>query len=95
MKILIDLDDTLVNTTSLNNDAYNYALEKFGFKRINKNERITRDILNINNTFENNTILIFEWSMDGKKYWNHYLIGEKPIDFKTYCENMKKYGFDK
>ena len=48
MKILIDLDDTLVNTTSLNNDAYNYALEKFGLNRININERITRDVLNIN-----------------------------------------------
>jgi len=48
VKLLIDLDDTLVNTTSLNNDAYNYALEKFGFNRINKNERITREILNIN-----------------------------------------------
>ena len=34
MKLLIDLDDTLVNTTTLNNDAYNYALEKFGDKQI-------------------------------------------------------------
>lgn len=34
MKYLIDLDETLVNTTPLNNDAYNYALEKFGFNRI-------------------------------------------------------------
>ena len=28
MKLVVDLDDTLINTTSLNNDAYNYALEK-------------------------------------------------------------------
>lgn len=58
-------------------------------------ENRTTNILNINNNFENNTCLIFEWYIDGQKYWNHYLIGEKPIDFKTYCENMKKYGFDK
>ena len=28
MYYFIDLDDTLVNTTPLNNDAYNYALER-------------------------------------------------------------------
>ena len=43
IKYLIDLDETLVNTTPLNNDAYNYALEKFGFNRIITTNRITRD----------------------------------------------------
>ena len=43
MKYLIDLDETLVDTTTLNNDAYNYALEKFGFNRIITTNRITRD----------------------------------------------------
>lgn len=45
MVILIDLDDTLVNSTALNNDAYNYALEMFGYDRIVTDKRITREIL--------------------------------------------------
>ena len=48
MYYFIDLDDTLVNTTPLNNDAYNYALEKYGYQRINTTQRITRNILQIN-----------------------------------------------
>ena len=50
MKYLIDLDETLVNTTPLNNDAYNYALEKFGFGRIITENHITRDCLTIRDT---------------------------------------------
>lgn len=45
MKFFIDLDDTLVNSTNLNNDAYNYALENFGYERIITNNRITRETI--------------------------------------------------
>lgn len=45
MKYFIDLDDTLVNSTHLNNDAYNYALENFGYERIITNNRITRETI--------------------------------------------------
>ena len=47
MYYFIDLDDTLVNTTPLNNDAYNYALEKYGYQRLNTEQRITRENLKI------------------------------------------------
>lgn len=47
MYYFIDLDDTLVNTTPLNNDAYNYALEKYGYQRLNAEQRITRGNLKI------------------------------------------------
>lgn len=47
MYYFIDLDDTLINTTLLNNDAYNYALEKYGYQRINTTQRITRGNLKI------------------------------------------------
>ena len=47
MYYFIDLDDTLVNTTLLNNDAYNYALEKYGYQRRNTEQRITRGNLKI------------------------------------------------
>lgn len=46
MIIISDLDDTLVSSTALNNDAYNFALEKFGYPRIETNNRITRNNLN-------------------------------------------------
>jgi FMN phosphatase YigB (HAD superfamily) len=42
---VVDLDDTLVLTKNLNNDAYNYALEQNGQKRIKTAKRITRDNL--------------------------------------------------
>ena len=45
MVYVVDLDDTLVLTKNLNNDAYNYALEKHGQKRIKTSKRITRDNL--------------------------------------------------
>ncbi len=46
MKYIFDLYDTLVSSATLNNDAYNFALEEFGYCRINTNERLTRDKLN-------------------------------------------------
>ena len=45
MVYVVDLDDTLVLTKNLNNDAYNYALEKHGQKRIKITKRITREKL--------------------------------------------------
>lgn len=46
MKYIFDLDETLIQSTTLNNDAYNYALEKFGYPRTNTSERLTREKLN-------------------------------------------------
>lgn len=43
MKYFVDLDDTLINSTNLNNDAYNFALEKYGYSRIVTSERLTRE----------------------------------------------------
>ena len=37
--ILFDLDGTLIHSDTLNNDAYNYALEKFGYPQIFSPER--------------------------------------------------------
>lgn len=45
MKFTVDLDDTLVSSTQLNNDAYNFALEEFGYDRIVTDKRITRERL--------------------------------------------------
>lgn len=46
MKLIVDLDDALINSSRLNNDAYNYALEKFGYNRKLTNDRLTRANLN-------------------------------------------------
>ena len=45
MVYIVDLDDTLVLTKNLNNDAYNYALEQNGQSRIKTNKRLTRETL--------------------------------------------------
>ena len=45
MKFVVDLDDTLVSSTQLNNDAYNFALEEFGYDRIVTDKRITRELI--------------------------------------------------
>ena len=45
MVYVVDLDDTLVLTKNLNNDAYNFALEQNGKKRIITNNRLTRETL--------------------------------------------------
>ena len=46
MVYVVDLDDTLVLTKNLNNDAYNFALEQNGQKRIRTNNRLTRENFN-------------------------------------------------
>ena len=45
MVYVVDLDDTLVLTKNLNNDAYNFALEQNGYSRIKTNQRLTRENL--------------------------------------------------
>ena len=45
MVYVVDLDDTLVLTKNLNNDAYNFALEQNGQKRIKASKRLTRESL--------------------------------------------------
>ena len=43
MVYVVDLDDILVLTKNLNNDAYNFALEQNGQRRIKTNKRLTRE----------------------------------------------------
>lgn len=45
MKYLFDLDETLIHSDFLNCDAYNYALAKCGYLRIEDCLRLTRDSL--------------------------------------------------
>ena len=43
MVYVVDLDDTLVLTKNSNNDAYNFAFEQNGQRRIKTNNRLTRE----------------------------------------------------
>ena len=45
MNLVVDLDDTLIYTTFLNNDAYNFALERYGYPRLDCKNRISRKSL--------------------------------------------------
>ncbi len=47
MKVIVDMDDTLVATRDLNNDSYNYALEYYGYPRISNVLRINRNIIDV------------------------------------------------
>lgn len=42
---VFDLDNTLVFTDALNNEAYNFVLKKFGLSEIRNVERITREVV--------------------------------------------------
>lgn len=55
MIYVVDLDDTLVSSTSLNNDSYNFALEQYNFERLSTSARITRERLDFidNKTLKN------------------------------------------
>lgn len=44
-KYIFDLDNTLIYTNKLNNNAYNYALKKQGMSTIKGLTRITRDLV--------------------------------------------------
>ena len=42
---VFDLDNTLIFTDALNNEAYNFILKKFGLSEIQNVERITREVV--------------------------------------------------
>lgn len=81
MKYIIDLDDTLVYSTILNNDAYNYALEQYDLPRIKTTGRITRDNINNVNLFIRNKIIDIKqeyFSLEWLKY--RLVINQKLVD---------------
>lgn len=87
MTIICDLDDTLINTTQLNNDSYNYALEKFGFARIQTTERITRGSL----AFVDTNILE-KIVLEKQKYFNQNWLSYRTIINKPLLSKIKAAG---
>lgn len=60
MKVIVDMDDTLVATSELNNDSYNFALEYNGYPRIKKANRINRSLIDLDKIELQNIIQIKE-----------------------------------
>ena len=87
MKYLIDLDETLVNTTPLNNDAYNYALEKFGFNRIITESRITRNCLFIQDSNLLNDIIKLK-----QKYFMSNWLSYRVVVNHILLDKIKSFG---
>lgn len=89
MKYLIDLDDTIIYSTDLNNDAYNYALRKYHLKTLEKNGRITRE--DIKPTLIKSRIILTKQSyfcerwMPYRVIYNTALINKISIQNKNDC----------
>lgn len=87
MKYIFDLDETLIQSTTLNNDAYNYALEKFGYPRINTSERITREKLNFIPEE-----LLRKIIKEKQKYFTSEWLPYRIIINKELVKKLKEYG---
>lgn len=87
MKYIFDLDDTLIQSTSLNNDAYNYALEKYGYERIETGSRLTREKLKFI-SFEKLKKIIEEKQKYFTSEWLPYRVALN----SELIERIKKYG---
>ena len=48
-------------------------------------------IVKLSTYYSEQKILIFEWEVDGKRGYNHYLCGYPPISLEMYKSVMKKY----
>lgn len=87
MKYIFDLDDTLIYSTALNNDAYNYALEKFGYPRINTSKRLTREKLKFISSEKLKKII-----EEKQKYFTGEWLSYRVILNSELIERIKKYG---
>lgn len=88
MIIITDLDDTLIGSTLLNNDAYNYALERYGYKRIECNGRLTRKNIIKNKDFDKIIKL-------KQKYFNSLWLPYRVTINKTLLKIIKSNGPEK
>lgn len=87
MKLIVDLDDTLVNTTTLNNDAYNFSLEKHGYPRIKTKDRLTRDSLSFVNSNDLSKIIKTK-----QEYFTNKWLPYRTILNKVLIDKIKQNG---
>ncbi len=55
-------------------------------------ENRTAALTKLNIFYSEKKMLIFEWEIDGKREFNHYLCGYPPFDFEKYKSWMRKYN---
>lgn len=87
MKYIFDLDDTLIQSTTLNNDAYNYALEKFGYPRIDTKDRLTREKLKFIPEFKLEKII-----EEKQRYFTSEWLPYRVIFNSELIKKIKEYG---
>ncbi len=87
MKYIFDLDDTLIQSTTLNNDAYNYALEKFDYPRIDTKERLTREKLKFIPEFKLEKII-----EEKQRYFTSEWLPYRVIFNSELIKKIKEYG---
>lgn len=90
MNLVVDLDDTLVYTTFLNNDAYNFALEKYGYSRLDCRGRITRK--NLFNVKREDLQKIIQTKQD---YFSLKWLPYRAILNTQLMDKVKQNGLDK
>ena len=87
MKYIFDLDETLISSTALNNDAYNYALEKYGYRRVNTNDRVTRKNLEFISA-----MLLDKVISEKQRYFTSKWLPYRVILNNNLIDKMKRYG---
>lgn len=101
MIYIVDLDDTLVSSTTLNNDSYNFALEQYNFERLSTKDRITREKLEfIDNRTLKNVIQLKQYYF-GQEWLpyrivlNKFLIEKLKLNKKENCYLWTKADKDR
>ena len=87
MKYLFDLDETLIHSDSLNSDAYNYALEKCGYPRIEDCLRLTRDSLQFIPTTDLKKIIRIK-----QNYFTRSWLPYRIVLNTTLLQRIREYG---
>ena len=82
MIYVVDLDDTLVSSTQLNNDAYNFALEQYNYKRLSTNKRITREKLNFVDDSKLKKIIDLKQNYFAKEWLPYRVVLNKALIYK-------------
>jgi len=81
------MDDTLINTTQLNNDAYNYALQRFGYPKVCGDKRITKQSLNFVMNCDKKKIIKLK-----QKYFMKKWIRFRTIVNRALLDKLKIFG---
>lgn len=101
--IMIDEMHDWVYTVVASNDTLNDAELEYKVYDIDTNEVYAQDKFTVKANsnlkdayirmmYPEQRFLVIEWTMNGKKYYNHYLAGMPAFDFETYKGWLNKFN---